>query len=259
MGELATCAVSKRRVAKKNNMLTQAKRRIRRLLAGSANPPFGTVRFGDLRRVTPISRVFGFDRGKPVDRYYIENFLARHASDVHGRVIEIGDNNYTKQFGGDRVTKSDVLHVAEGNPLATIVDDITEGKKVASDTYDCFIFTQTLQLVYDCRAAIRTIYRVLKPGGVVLATVSGNTRNTGEEFGQGWYWNFTDRSAQRLFEEVFSAERVETRSYGNVLASTAFLHGISAPELRPEELEHNDRCYPVVITVRAVKPGRAGA
>jgi hypothetical protein len=238
-------------------MLTQAKRNLKRLIVGFADPPIGTVRFGDLRRVTPISRVFGFDRGKPIDRYYIENFLARHENDVRGHVIEIGDDTYIKRFGGDRVTKSDVLHVAEGNPLATIVDDITEGKKVASDTYDCFIFTQTLQLVYDCRAAIRTIYRVLKPGGVVLATVSGNTRNTGEEYGQGWYWNFTARSAQRLFEEVFSAEHVETHPYGNVLASTAFLHGIAAGEMRTDELEHTDPSYPVVITVRAVKAGRA--
>ena len=89
------------------------------------SPPVGRVSFGNLRRVTPISREFGFDRGLPVDRYYIENFLTHHADDIRGRVLEIGDNSYTRRFGGDHVTKSDVLHVVEGNPQATIVGDLT--------------------------------------------------------------------------------------------------------------------------------------
>ena len=33
--------------------------------------PTRTVRFGDLRRLVPFSREFGFDRGTPVDRFYI--------------------------------------------------------------------------------------------------------------------------------------------------------------------------------------------
>src|SRR3990170_7811785 len=52
----------------------------------------GRVRFGDLRGVEPISREFGFDRGLPVDRHYIERFLSAHSSDIRGRVLEIGDN-----------------------------------------------------------------------------------------------------------------------------------------------------------------------
>src|SRR5215218_7850047 len=31
------------------------------------------------RHVTPVSREWGFDRGTPVDRYYVECFLARFA------------------------------------------------------------------------------------------------------------------------------------------------------------------------------------
>jgi hypothetical protein len=81
------------------------------------------VDFGNIRRVTPISRHFGYERGMPIDRYYIEQFLAEHAGDIRGRVLEIGDDSYTRQFGGDQVTVRDVLHVTEGNPLATFVGD----------------------------------------------------------------------------------------------------------------------------------------
>src|SRR5262249_6056962 len=73
-------------------------------------PPIGRVRFGSFRRVTPISREFGFDRGLPVDRYYIEQFLSVHADDIRNRVLEIGDDTYMRRFGGSRVTKGDVLH-----------------------------------------------------------------------------------------------------------------------------------------------------
>ena len=53
-------------------------------------PPLGWVKFGHLRRLTPFNRRWGYVRGLPVDRYYIENFLAGHAQDIHGHVLEIG-------------------------------------------------------------------------------------------------------------------------------------------------------------------------
>ena len=77
--------------------------------------PVGEVSFGVLRRVIPISPVFGFDRGQPIDCNYIENFLALQAGHIRGRVLEIGDNAYTEKYGGARVSKGDVLHVTEGN------------------------------------------------------------------------------------------------------------------------------------------------
>src|SRR5262245_54268962 len=54
----------------------------------------GALRFGDLRRLSPVSRTFGFDRGLPIDRYYIESFLAEHALDIRGRTLEVADNAY---------------------------------------------------------------------------------------------------------------------------------------------------------------------
>jgi SAM-dependent methyltransferase len=221
-------------------------------------PPVGSVRFGDLRRLKPISRVFGFDRGLCIDRYYIENFLAKHAEDIRGHVLEIGDDTYTRRFGGDRVARSDVLHVQEGNPKATIVADLTCADSIPSDTFDCIIFTQTLQVIYDVRAAIRHLHRILKPGGVLLATFPGISQISRYDMDRwGDYWRFTTLSARRLFEEVFPPGNVTVRAYGNVLAAVAFLHGLSAEELRREELDYHDPDYELIITVRAVKPRKA--
>src|SRR5215813_4804398 len=100
-------------------------------------PPVGWADFGSMRRLTPVSRVYGFDRGFPIDRYYIEGFLSDYSADILGHVLEIGDNTYTRKFGGDRVTRSDVLHAIEGNPKATMVADLTCAEHIPSGTFDC--------------------------------------------------------------------------------------------------------------------------
>lgn len=216
-------------------------------------PPLGMVNWGSLRRVQPINRRWNA-RGLPIDRYYIEEFLSRQSNDIQGHVLEIGENVYTEKFGGDRVTKSDVLHVEEGNPKATIVGDLADADHIPSDTFDCFILTQTLQYLYDLRSAVKTIYRILKPGGIVLVTLPCLTPLIDPNWNDCWYWGFTTLSAQRLFEEVFPAANIQVETYGNVLAATAFLQGLSTQELKTEELGYRDSGYQVLITVRAVKP-----
>jgi SAM-dependent methyltransferase len=216
----------------------------------------GPAHLGIPTRTEPLSRHWGFDRGLPIDRHYIEGFLQRQAGDIRGRVLEIGDDSYTRRFGGDRVTARDVLNVDPGYPGTTIVADLNDGQQIPSDRFDCVILTQTLQLIYDVRTAIRTLYRILRPGGAVLATVPGISRISHEEWAGSWYWGFSTFSAKRLFEESFPSGSVAVESHGNVLAASAFLYGMAVEEMRPEDLHRNDPDYQVTITVRAVKPGR---
>lgn len=216
---------------------------------------FGEARvdFGDLRRLTPLSPVWGLDRGKPLDRYYIEAFLERHRADVRGRVLEVKDPAYTVAFGGDRVTRSDVVDIDGANPCATVFADLTAGT-LPADTYDCFILTQTLGVIYDVRAALRTAYRVLKPGGVLLCTLPASGRISYEGAAlDGDFWRFTEASARRLFAEVMPSGDFDVAGFGNVLAATAFLYGLAPHELTTDELEHADPFFPVVYGVRAVK------
>src|SRR5512145_1780122 len=117
----------------------------RRLARLAVWPPVGWVRFGSLRRITPISSDYGNSRGLEIDRYYIEKFLAEFSTDVRGHVMEIKHNTYTLRYGGDRVTKSDVLHPVEGSPDATIVADLAKADHLPSNVFDAIIFTQTLQ------------------------------------------------------------------------------------------------------------------
>jgi SAM-dependent methyltransferase len=217
----------------------------------------GQVRWGDLRRLSPISRKWGYDRGLPVDRYYIERFLEARRDDIRDRVLEIGDDSYTRGYGGDRVHTSDVLHVRPGHPGATIVADLSCAPEIPDESFDCIILTQTLQLIFDVNAALATVARILKPSGVLLATVPGISRIDYGEWRSSWYWGFTTISARALFERRFDPERLRIDAHGNVLATTAFLYGLATEELSRSELDERDPAFELVITVRAERAPRS--
>ena len=212
--------------------------------------------FAALRRVTPYRPDFGWHRGQCIDRYYIEKFFAVHADDVRGHVLEVGDPEYTLKFGGNRVKQSDVIDLDPNNPRATIHDDLCSGAKIADSTFDCILCPQTLLLIYDFEAAIRTMHRILKPGGVLLATTPGVAQICPQPMigGAGRdCWRFTDLSARTAFCDAFGDANVQVETYGNVLAAIALLHGLVSEELSAEELDHHDPAYQVTIAIRARK------
>jgi len=221
-------------------------------------PRAGSVDFGQLRRLKPISPIFGIDRGLAVDRYYIERFLEENQSRIRGRALEMGDATYLRKFGGDRLTKTDVLNVVE-SPDATLVADLTDADHLPSDAFDAIVFTQSLQMIYDFKAALRTLHRILAPGGVLLLTTHGISKIARRLGRDDWgeYWRFTTQSAEAVFAETFPGADVQVRPWGNVLAAVAYLHGLAAEELAPDELDHLDPDFEVIVSVRARKAGGA--
>jgi SAM-dependent methyltransferase len=214
------------------------------------------------RRMLPVSANYGASRGKPIDRYYIDSFLRRFAAHegyaegcIRGRILEIGGRTYADRFGHPDA-RIDVLHVNAENPIATIVGDLTDPGALTPDTYDCVICTQTLPVIWDPPAALRTMHRGLAPGGVLLITVPGITRALlPDRDNWGDWWRFTSSSMRRLCEDVFGPGTVEVESYGNLVSATLFLHGHAAQELYSRELDVRDPNYEVIIGVRARKPG----
>lgn len=224
-----------------------------RILRRPPWPPRHTVRWGSFRRLQPISSVFGTDRGQPIDRYYIEQFFTRLSGDITGHVLEIGGSEYTEKFGQTGL-QGEVLHAVEGNPKATIVGDLATGVGLKEAQFDCVILTQTLNVIYDLPSAVRTLHKILRPGGCVLATFPGICQISRYDMDRwGDYWRLTSLSALKLFREAFTEPHVEVSTYGNVMAAVAMLHGLSVGEISQAELDHHDRDYEVLVCVRARK------
>lgn len=211
------------------------------------------IDWGDFRRTHPISRSWGYDRGTPIDRRYIDDFLFAHASDVRGAVLEIQEDDFTLACGGCRVTDHAVLDIDASNDRATVLADLRKAPELASDTFDCVILTQTLHVVDDMRAALAECYRILRPGGVLLATFPAASRVC-LEYGQpGDYWRMTPAGARALFDSAFEPAHVSCEAFGNVLTNAAFLHGMSTAEVTDSEFDHTDPYFPVLTGVRARK------
>jgi len=212
-----------------------------------------TIDLGDLRRVTPIDSGFGLGRGKPVDRHYIEDFVRRNAVDIRGRVLEVGEDTYTRRFGGDRVSESTILHVAYAS-VASLVGDLSKPETLPEDRFDCFVCTQTFNFIFDVPAAIRGAHRVLAPGGVLLATMAGIAQiSVGDAERWGDFWRFTVQAAERAFGDVFGPSNVTVDYAGNAYAATSFLRGIALEEVSTAKLDVKDREYPIVVLVVARK------
>ena len=248
-------SVTARRLARRApRWLTQT---VRKLTGqqGSSGPRVGSFRFGDFASVAPACADFGYTRGLPIDRYYVEGFLADRRADIRGRALEIGDASYCRRFG--RVTRQDVLHVDTGARDATITGDLSQTGVLPLGVYDCMVITQTLHLIYDMRAAIREAYKALKPGGVLLLTSPGISRIDRDDWKDTWYWSLTEASIRRLFFDGFGDENCDVGVHGNVYAATCFLQGLALDEVDRKKLDVLDPSFPVILTVRARKGGQS--
>ena len=215
---------------------------------------------GTLGGTRPLSDHWGRERGTPVDRYYIEAFLEAHRADVRGHALEVMDRAYLDRFGAG-LTAVDVLDIDPANPRATLVGDLGVPGALPPERFDCIVLTQTLQYVYDLRAAAAQLHRALRPGGVLLATVPSTSR-LDRGLRDSEYWRFTVASCRRLFGEPFGDAEVEVRAEGNVLAAVAFLAGVAREELAVRDLARHDPLFPLVVLVRAVRavpPAAGGA
>jgi len=68
---------------------------------------------------------------------------------------------------------------------------------------------------------------------------------------EGDFWRFTTRSLADLAAESFEPKRIDVRSWGNVLACVAFLHGLAQEDLRAEEMDACDSDFQLIVSLRA--------
>jgi SAM-dependent methyltransferase len=205
-------------------------------------------RWGNLRRVEPFSTNFGFERGTPVDRFYLHRFLDANRSAVTGRVLEVQLPSYTRTYGHSVA----VSHTVDVDPVfgATYTCDLADAREIPDDSYDCMLAPQTLQHVGDLQGVLRTMRRVVKPGGCLLASASGLLPliPDGED-----NWHLSPSGWRRILAREWAGSEISVDGHGNCLAAIAAMHGLALEELTEDELKVNDPRYPVLITIRCRK------
>jgi SAM-dependent methyltransferase len=204
--------------------------------------------WGNLRRITPFSGIYGFDRGTPVDRHYLHRFLDTNRARITGRVLEIQVPSYTRTYGHAVETS----HTIDLDPRfgATYTCNLADAPQIPSDYYDCFLLPNTLHLVEDLPGALQTALRVVKPGGAILASTPLLLPliPDGDEF-----WRMSPEGWRRTLAREWAGCEVVVESHGNCLSSAAAMYGLALEELSEGELSSNDPRYPVLATIACRK------
>ena len=220
--------------------------KLKKYLVRRAKP----VVLSDACRRDPVSRDFGVGRGMPVDRYYIEKFLAERSALIRGEVLEISEDTYTRRFGSE-VSGSSILTFDRTAGPPALFGDLTRRETLPEKKFDCFIATQTLNFIPDAASAVENAAFLLREGGVFLGTVAGLcqvSRFDRERWGD--YWRFTDMGLAHLLRRTFA--HVEVAPLGNFAAARLLLDGLAVEDLpSPEILDGTDPDYAVVIGFEA--------
>ena len=205
-----------------------------------------------LKKLHPISPRYGKERGSSIDRYYIEKFLLENSRLIKGRCLEIEDDHYTKQFG-QQVVQSDILDINQENKMANIHADLRKMPQITDGSYDTIILTQVLLYIDDYESAIRECRRILKPDGTLLVIVPTMCRIDVRAGVERDYWRFTKASASYVFGKYFKKEKIEIKTWGNVLAGLGFWTGLAQEDFSKKELDYQDENFPVLVTIKATK------
>lgn len=214
--------------------------RLRIALRGFERP-----RWGNLRRTTPFSAQYGFERGTPIDRHYLHAFLDQHRGLIAGDVLEVQNSAYTTRYGHD-LRRTDTFDIV---PIfaPTYLCDLARSEGVLpSAAYDCLLLPNTLQHLRDLDACLRHALRVVRPGGAILASAAGFIPLTGDTPD---YWRLSPDGWREKLGTIWSSAQFEVRGHGNCLAAIAAQLGLATEELSEAELDATDPRYPVLTTI----------
>lgn len=219
--------------------------RVRCLMHGFSMP-----RWGNLRRTTPFSSTYGFERGTPIDRYYLHRFLAAHRDLITGDVLEVQTGGYTERFGHD-VAHADTFDIVPQFGPTHLCDFAHCDDVIPSHAYDCLLLPNTLPHFRELDLALAHARRIVRPGGTILASAAGLLPLTGDVPD---YWRLSPDGWRERLGAAWPGATIEIAGHGNCLAAVAAQMGLALEELSEAELDVQDPRYPVLTTMLCRTP-----
>ncbi len=209
-------------------------------------------RWGNLRRTTPFSSSYGFERGQPVDRHYLHAFLTRHRDLITGDVLETQCTSYTVRYGHD-LTRIDSFDIDPQFEPTHLCDFARCAEIIPSSAYDCLLLPNTLPHFRELDLCLASAARVVRPGGTILASAAGLLPLTGDAVE---YWRLTPDGWRQKLGAAWPETMLEVIGHGNCLSAIAAQLGLALEELTEAELDAHDPRFPVLTTIACRLPQR---
>jgi hypothetical protein len=211
---------------------------------------YGLPRWGNLRRTRPFSEAYGFERGIPIDRYYLHTFLEAHRQLITGDVLEVQGASYAERFGHG-LTRADSFDIDARFKPTYLCDFAHAGGVIPDHAYDCLLLPNTLPHFRELDRCLAQALRVVRPGGVILASAAGVlplTRDVPD------YWRLTPDGWRETLTAAWPGATLDVRGRGNCLAAVGAQLGLALEELSPAELDVQDPRFPVLTTIYCRTP-----
>ncbi|WP_083733561.1 class I SAM-dependent methyltransferase [Actinomadura sp. CNU-125] len=214
---------------------------------GYVAPVLGRIDWGQLRRLTPICPAFGKSRGTPIDRHYLDQFIAEVRSQVSGEVVEIGGRDGNRDaYGFTKAARYRGMDIA-ADPEVSLLCDATDPASLPPECLDAVVAFNVLEHTARPWEVVANMWRWLRPGGTAYCMVP-NAQRVHEAPND--YWRPLPAALTAMFHD-WSERRV--RQYGNPLTVIASYMGVPAEELDAAELDAYHPEYPVASCIIAHK------
>tara|TARA_Y100000385_G_scaffold274995_1_gene318802 strand:+ start:293 stop:985 length:693 start_codon:yes stop_codon:yes gene_type:complete len=209
----------------------------------------------DLNNNDFISNDFGFGRGTPIDRYYLEIFLKTNQKYFIGESLEFGSDFYLKKYN-NRIKSFDVFtsFLDKKNSKNIIKGDLSLIEDLPKEKYDFIVCTNVLNFIYEIDSAIKGLHKMLKKNGICLISLAGFSTHVSRYDMDKWgdYWRLSKKTAIKIFKKN-NFEIEECNSYGNVYLASAQMKGFCVEDIDNEMLKNVDNDYQMLITLRIKK------
>jgi len=206
-------------------------------------------------KLTFLANDFGFSRGKPFDRYYIEDFLSMNRNLIYGKCLEFGDTVYTLAYGRS-VSRATPFYYSD-TPLileTAYYGDICHANSFPPSTFDCIICTNVLNYILNAQEALVGMKKILSDSGSIIVTVAGPSTQISRYDMDRWgdFWRFTERSFLFLVENAgLSANSIKI--YGNPYAAVHQILGGSVEDQPDICFADHHPDYPMIIAMVLTK------
>jgi SAM-dependent methyltransferase len=210
-------------------------------------PSRGKVNWGSLGAYVPISTGFGFERGTPIDRYYLNRFIEEVRSQVRGVVIEIGGSlNNRTVYNFVNAREYHAMDLIQ-RPDVDIVGNAEDPAAFPASSIDSVIAFNVLEHCREPWVVIDNALLWLKPGGALFCMVPNAQRIHKMP---GDYWRPLPQAVSWMLRR-FSTHQL--RVYGNPIALVASFMGIASEEVPRRDLDFFNPDYPVATCAVAIK------